>query len=135
MKVKKQPPQTNEQWIQEIRAAWKDAREVIPYGHMIGHNMTDQELFHIAPDECLNFRGIKPGKKARKKASDAALTSYVANLDNEPLLQYPHMAFAFCYILSHYGLGLIDEPRSRELLGYVEEHLERIKAGQTLVTF
>ncbi|WP_257296514.1 hypothetical protein [Endozoicomonas sp. YOMI1] len=45
------------------------------------------------------------------------------------------MAFAFCYILSHYRLGLIDEPRSRELLGYVEEHLERIKAGQTLVTF
>ena len=35
----------------------------------------------------------------------------------------------------HYGIELIDEHRSRELLGYVEEHLERIKAGQTLVTF
>ena len=35
----------------------------------------------------------------------------------------------------HYGIELIDEPQSRELLGYVEEHLERIKAGQTLVTF
>ncbi len=135
MKVKKQPPQTNEQWIQEIRAAWKDAREVIPYGHMIGHNMTDHELFHIAPDECLKFRGIKPGKKARKKASDAALTSYVANRDNEPILQDPHMAFAFCYILSHYGLGLIDITEGEELLGFIEDNLERIKASQTLVSF
>lgn len=108
---------------------------MIPYGHMIGHNMTDRELFHIAPDECLKFRVIKPSKKTRKKANDAALTSYVANPENEPILQDPHMAFAFCYILSHYGLGLIDERRSRELPGYVEEHLERIKAGQALVTF
>ncbi len=45
------------------------------------------------------------------------------------------MALAFYYILSRYGIGLIDEHWSRELPGYVKEHPERIKAGQTLVTF
>ncbi|MFK0572936.1 hypothetical protein [Endozoicomonas sp.] len=135
MKVKKQPPQTKDQWIQEIRAAWQDATEVIPYGQVIGHKTTEHELFHVAPDVCLKFRGIKPTKTARKKATDAALASYVANRNDQPILLDPHMAFAFCYILSHYGLGLIDITEGEELLGFIEDNLERIKSDQTVVSF
>lgn len=134
MNMKKQPL-TKDQWIQEIEAAYKDAKEAIPFGYATGHKMTEHDLFQVASSVCLKFRGLKNTKETRKKADDAALTSYVVNKDNRPILLDPHMAFAFCYILSHYGLGLIDISEGEALLCYIEDNLQLIKSGEPSVYF
>jgi hypothetical protein len=128
MNVRKPIPATPEQWLQEIAAAYRDAREAIPYGPVSGVELTEQELFQLAPLECLKFRGIKRTGKSQRRATDAALSSYVVN--EEPrsgAMKNPVMAFSLCYIASHYGLDLIDETFSDEVLQYIERHLDGLE--------
>lgn len=114
-------PENDNSWLEEVARAYRDASETLLFDPSIGHG----RLFHMAPGVCLKFRGIRRTKSALKKATDAALTSYVATQDqDEGALLVPQMAFAFCYVASHFGLGLLDERRSSELLGYLEENLE-----------
>jgi len=55
---------------------------------------------------CLEFRGMERSKKNVKKVTEAALSSYVATLETAPdSMADPQMAFAFCYIASHFGMG------------------------------
>lgn len=135
MKAKRKIPNKKEMWLPEIEAAYRDAKEAVPFGYAVGSKITEHDLFQMAPSVCLKFRGIKETKGARKKATDAALTSYVVNKDKNPILLDPHMAFAFCYILSHYGLGLICETEGEELLCFIEENLEKIKLGESSIYF
>ena len=82
----------------------------------------------MAPLVCLKFRGIKCTEKNKKRATEAALSSYVANEDaNNGILKNPIMAFAFCYILSHYGLDLVSENECERILLYVENNLDEIE--------
>lgn len=118
-------PATPEAWLREIRAAYEDAREAIPFGGLTGEPFGEQELFHLAPPVALKFRGLPADSVHLKKASDAALSSYVANLDeNSAAISNPWLAFAFCYLASHFGLGLVDPPVLEEVMEYLERNLE-----------
>ena len=121
-------PSAPAEWLQEIAAAYIDAEEAIPYGPMAGVTITEKELFHLAPRVCLKFRGMGQTKKNVKKATDAALSSYVATKDTAPeSMADPQMAFAFCYIASHFGMGLVRDEQATEILEYVEKHVEELR--------
>jgi hypothetical protein len=124
MKTKTAVPSSPEEWLDEITSAYLDAREAIPFGVFVDQVIKEQDLYHMAPAVCLRFRGLKQSDKLLKQATDAALTSYVAtrHLVGE-ILDIPQMAFAFCYLASHFGLDLVDQ----ELVDEVMTHVEREK--------
>jgi len=104
-----------------------DAAEAIPFGPMVDHDMTESDLFHLGPSVCLKFRGLKQSAANLKRATDAALSSYVATSElDDHLLDRPQVAFAFCYIASHFGLGLIDEATASEVLDHIAEHADAL---------
>jgi hypothetical protein len=130
VKPKRPIPEAPEAWLDEIVAAYRDAAEAIPFGPAVNHEMTEADLFHLGPAVCLKFRGLKQSAANLKRATDAALSSYVATSDlGEGLLDKPHVAFAFCYIASHFGLGLIDEATASEILDHVAEHADTLAEG------
>lgn len=78
----------------------------------------------MSPTICLKFRGIEKSEENLKKATDAALSSYVATKENiGDLFDIPQMSFAFCYLASHFGLGLIDGTTLSEIMEFVEFRL------------
>ena len=105
---RQEPPVRPEEWLEEIRLAYADAQEAIPFGPVGGRRFGERELFHLAPAVALKFRGL-PRRANLKRATEAALSSYVANLETEgAVLADPRLAFSFCYLASHYGLGFVD---------------------------
>ena len=53
--------------------------------------------------------------------------SYVANLDDQTAaLSDPRLAFAFCYLASHYGLGLVDIATVESLMEFLERNKGRL---------
>ena len=76
----------------------KDAEEAIPFGSDACVELTKTELFHLAPSVCIKFRGIARSKNNLKKATEAALSSYVATAElPDGITTTPYMSFAFCY--------------------------------------
>ena len=71
--MKKKIPGSAKEWLIEISEAYKDAEEAIPFGPSAGVDITESELFHIAPSVCIKFRGLSWSKKNIKKATEAAL--------------------------------------------------------------
>jgi hypothetical protein len=113
-------------WLAEIRAAYAEAREAIPFGPAAGHRFGEEQLFHLAPAVALKFRGLAARSATLKRATDAALSSYVANQEpHGPVLQDPRLAFAFCYLASHYGLGLVTIATVETVMGFVERNAGR----------
>ncbi len=124
---KNEIPQTKKAWLEEIARAYREAYETIPFGIFVDQEINPKDLFHLAPSLCLKFRGIKRTKKNLKKATDAALASYVATEEAiDDLFDIPQMTFAFAYVASHYGLELIDQTTSTELLDYIETNLDEL---------
>ena len=78
-------PQNINQWLDEISRAFLDAKDAIPFGKYVGEKITEDQLFHFAPRVAIKFRGIKPSKKNIKQATEAALSTYVANSDREDI--------------------------------------------------
>jgi len=116
-------PTTPEAWIVEIAAAYQDAAEAIPFGPMVGERFGEAELFHLAPAVAVKFRGLGRSTRARQKATDAAVASYVANRRRHGgVLRQHHLAFAFCYLASHYGLDLLTARHVDKLLIYIEDN-------------
>ena len=37
------------------------------------------------------------------------------------------MGFAFCYVLAHYGLDLVNEEQCEKVLAYVEANLDQLE--------
>ena len=127
MKHKTLIPKTPEDWLLEITKAYRDACEAIPFGVLVGQKITHKDIFHLGPCTCLKFRGIKQTKQNLEKATEAALTSYMATEEIVgKLFQIPQMAFAFSYLASHYGLDLVDEKMLTELLDYIENNLKKL---------
>lgn len=117
-------PQTPEEWREEIELAWKDAKDTKPFAPVVGQRMTNPTLFHLAPVICLKFRGMDyRDEELRDRVTQGALATYVAN-DGEKLL--PEMAFALCYLTSHFVLDLVDDEKCQEILDY---YLERLEGG------
>ncbi len=117
-------PSTPEGWLREISKAYLDAFEAIPFGIFVGQKLTPKDLFHLGPELCLKSRGIKRTKTSLKKATEAALSSYVATEELAgDLFDIPQISFSFSYIASHYGLNLIDEYMATKLLEYIEDNI------------
>lgn len=99
-----------------------DAREAKPFGAIVGTNVTEANLYHLAPLVCLKFRGRRLKGKEKDRVVKGALANYIAN-EERGLETAPEMAFALCYVSAHYVLDLIDEDEAQEVLAYCEERL------------
>jgi hypothetical protein len=128
-------PKSGEEWLAEIAVAYLDAREAIPFGELLGDRFRENDLFHLASAVAVKFRGSSQSARLRKRANEAALASYAANLRaNQSVLKDPHLAFAFCYLASHYGLRLLTAERVEALMADVEQNrkgLARLIAAGT----
>ncbi len=123
-------PTSNEGWIIEIIEAYKDAKAAIPFAEAAGKMISEADLFHMAPLVCLKFRDLLSSEESRTKAKDAAMGSYIANQEaGNRNMNDPIIAFSFCYIIAHYGLGLLDDEKCQSILMLVETHLEKIKTA------
>ena len=128
MKMPNNMPQSMQEWMNEIINAYTDAAETIPFGPAAGVEITDRGLFHLAPIVCIKFSGIERTTKKLKTVTEAALSTYVANEQvHGDTLEHSIMAFALCYVVSHYALGLIDEKSSEDILRFIEQHLDEIE--------
>ena len=55
------------------------------------------------------------------------MSSYVANLEDQALpLSDPRLAFAFCYLASHYGLGLVEMAAVESVMGFLERNVGQL---------
>lgn len=100
-------PRGRDGWLAEIAHAWADACESLPFMPLTGAVPRHSQLFHLAPLIAVKLRGLPASQT--QKAIEAALCSYVATESSAPgALADPRWAFAFCYLASHVGLGLVD---------------------------
>jgi hypothetical protein len=121
MKAKHPVPASLEAWLVEIAEAYQDAREAIPFGPAAGERFGEADLFHLAPVVALKLRGLPRSARKLARATEAALASYIATRDGNPkVFESPHLSFAFCYLASHHGLGLLDEAQTEAVMDYVE---------------
>lgn len=121
------------QWAHEIIEAYLDAKHAMPMETSVQVEAREGDLFHMAPLVCLKFRGIEFSEANRKIATDAALSSYLANEEaNGGILKNPIMAFSFCYILAHFGLDCIKEETCQQVLNFIELNLESIEEDLAL---
>ncbi len=127
-KAKNPVPTTPEDWLSEIARAYNDAKEAIPFGVLVGEEMSEENLFHLAPSVCIKFRGLPRSNTTLEKATEAALSSYVASKDTMgDALSDSQLAFAFCYVASHFGLDLISGDEASGVLEFVENQEEQLK--------
>lgn len=135
MKAKSPVPESLEAWLVEIAAAYLDASEAIPFGPAVGERFGEAELFHLAPAVALKLRGLPRSGRKLARATEAALASYIATREGNPkVFANPHLSFAFCYLASNHGLGLLGEARTEEVMDYVQRHrrsLARLITGGT----
>jgi len=130
MKFPKPLATSNEGWVIEIMDAYRDAKAAIPFAAAAGKEMLESDLFHMAPLVCLKFRDLMDSEDCQKNARDAAIGSYIANQEaGNTNLNDPVMAFSFCYILAHYGLGLLTDEQCQDILTFVETNLPKIKTA------
>jgi len=113
-------PSSPAAWLQEIALAYCDAEEAIPFAELLGDDVGGHDLFQLAPIVCLKFRGLRRTKKRLRQATEAALTSFVVSTTQTPELErHPPLAFAFCYLASHFGLDLATEAQVDEVMEYL----------------
>ena len=118
------PLATPEAWLDETRVAYADAQEAIPFGPVVGQRFGERELFHLSPAVALKFRSLPSRGATLKRTTEAALCSYVANLETQgSVLSDPRLAFAFCYLASHYGLGLVDMAAVASVMEFLERNV------------
>ena len=127
MKIKHEIPNSPEAWLKEIATAYLDALETAQFGKLTGNKIEENGLFHLGPSVCLKSRGIDHTEKNLKKATDAALSSYVATEEVVgDLFKIPQMSFAYCYLASHFGLDLLDESSLSEVMNYIKNNSGRL---------
>lgn len=130
VKMMRKQPATPDGWVDEVTIAIDDAREAQSFGIVpAGDQVTDSNLFHLAPLTCMKFRGLDThDEELRKRVTEGALANYVANSSpdgvDHGLEIRPLLAFAVCYITAHYVLDLIDEDQATEVLDLCEENLD-----------
>ena len=75
---------------------------------LVGTEITDANLFLLAPLVCLKFRVKKLKGREADRVIKVALANYVANSDpdgiDHGLDQRPMMAFTLCYVAAHLAL-------------------------------
>jgi hypothetical protein len=125
--MKRPLPKKPDDWLKEIMLAIADAADARSFGLLAGTEITNADLFHLAPLVCLKFRGRKLKGREANRVTKVALANYVANTDPEGvdhgLEQRPLMAFTLCYVAAHLALELVDEQEAEAILSYCENHL------------
>src|SRR4030042_4741788 len=122
-------PDSFESWISEISEAYCDARQAIPFGIFVFRRIKEKDLFQMTPQICIKFRGIENNKDNLNKAIEAMLSSYVSTEeDNKDIFLKPYLSFSFCYLASHYGLGLLSKIKVNKIMEYVEKHQIELKS-------
>lgn len=125
-------PTTDAAWLDEVRQAFADASEALPFMELLGNNANAASIFTIAPNLCAKFRGLPASGREFDHANEVALASYVANSEtHSEVFAFPEVAFAFCYLASHFGYGLISEDETGRLLDSLMEHAERLLTPAT----
>lgn len=123
-------PNTPAAWFAEIKLAIADARQTRPFSQI---EITDANLFHLAPLVALKFRGRKIRGEEAKRVTETALANYVVNSDPEGvdrgLKANPILAFALCYVAAHLAIDLLDESQAEDILVYCEKHLDELEIG------
>ena len=127
--MKRDQPTTPDDWLHEIRLAIADASGDEPVDQLIREPDKAVNLFHLAPLVCMKFRGLNYRDEAlRHKVTEGALANYVANSDpgtiDHGLDSRPLLAFAVCYVTSHYVLDLIDDREAATVLDYCDENMD-----------
>lgn len=59
-------PQTAAGWVDEIAAAYEDAREALPFTPLVGVVAGARELYHLAPHVAIKFRGLPESRATRR---------------------------------------------------------------------
>ena len=127
-KLRRPVPSSPSAWLEEIALAYLDAEEAIPFASLLGDPIGSEDLFHMAPVVTLEFRGLRNTPRRLRQATEAALTSYVASTAQTPELAcHPPLAFAFCYLASHFGLDLVTEPQVDEVMAYLVAKEARLR--------
>ena len=112
-------PQNRSEWLLEIADAYKDARDTLPFMPLVGVDPNEAQLFHLAPHVMVKFRGLP--RSQSDAAVEAALCSYVASKEKtEAALDDPYLAFAFCYLASHFGLDLVSQETIEDVMAFLE---------------
>ena len=121
-------PSTPPAWFAEIKLAIADARQTKPFGQL---EVTDANLFHLAPLVALKFRGQKIRGQEAKRVTETALANYVVNSDpdgiDHGLASRPILAFALCYMGAHLAIELLDETQAEAILVYCEKRLDELE--------
>lgn len=122
-------PLDAEAWVAEIRLALKDARATKPFALLTGTILTETRLFHLAPQVAFKFRGLDLTDLEKKRVVEATLANYVVLTDRDDrrhvagLEGNPELAFALCYVASHYFLDLVPEGEVGEIMACCEKRL------------
>lgn len=122
-------PNTFDSWISEITEAYYDAYQTIPFGIFVFKRIKEKDLFQMTPQICIKFRGIENSKTNLNKSTEAMLSSYVSTEEkNKSIFINPYLSFAFGYLASHYGLGLLSEKKINTIMEYLEKHQIELKS-------
>ena len=77
MRARQAIPATLADWLEEIARAYVDAYETILYP-LVGTQIDEPHLLHLAPAGCPKFRGIKVGKRILERTSNTKRTMSVS---------------------------------------------------------
>lgn len=122
-------PKTDSAWLDEVKLAFADAAEALPVLAMLGDSTTSGKLYTIAPNVCAKFRGLPSSGAKFSSARDTALQSFVASSEVfEEAFECPEVAFAFCYVTSHFGYELLVREDVERIMTYLTDHADRLLA-------
>ena len=125
-------PRSSEDWLAEI-AADLDAREAIPFGDLLGEPFREADLFHWRPPWPSSFEAVRARHAAERVQTKLRLPATPqTSRRTQAFSNDPHLAFAFCYLASHYGLRLLTAECVEELMADIERNrkaLARLIAG------
>lgn len=76
MRARQAIPATQADWLEEIARAYMDVYETI-LCPLVGTQIDEPHLLHLAPAVCPRFRGIKVGKRILARTSNTKRTMLV----------------------------------------------------------
>jgi hypothetical protein len=114
---------TPDEWLIDIADAYIDAWTAIPFGIFVGESIAESDLFQVAPQVCLKFRGMDQSRSNVGKATEAMLLSYTATqVRDEEMFCDPQIAFAFAYLASHFGMDLLSGSQVSDIMEFIGGH-------------
>ena len=122
-------PTTTSAWLDEVRHAFAEASKALPLKKLLGNNANPALIPFTAASLCAKYRGIPTSGRAFDQAAEATLASYEASAEyHAKSFEVPEVAFAFCYVASHFCYGLISEAEAGRILGYLIDHADVLLA-------